>query len=150
MNRKNFFKEYWYNPATSRAVFRRKLRMDKRIAKGKYVGEDQLRSARNAVYRASLKTNATRAEIIFGDFLWNNKIYFQFQKGFFKPFHRIVDFYLPDHSLIVEIDGSSHDETKQKDYTKDRRWEKERYRGTLRITNDEVFDGTFKEKLKWK
>ena len=149
MNRYDFFNKYWYNPSTDRAVFKRNKRLEKRIKKGKYVDENQLLSAKNSVYRASLKRNATKAEILFGDYLWSNRIYFQFQKGFFKPFHRIVDFYLPDYSLIVEIDGSSHDTTKQKDYIKDLRWEKERYRGTLRITNEEVFNGTFKEKLKW-
>ena len=33
---------------------------------------------------------------------------YRFQQGSYSPYYRIVDFYLPDHNLIIEIDGPCH------------------------------------------
>lgn len=102
---------------------------------------------RNAHYIYELKKRPTKAEIEFGKYLLKKSIYFQFQKGFFTPFHRIVDFYLPVRGVIIEVDGGYHSMTTKKDAYKDYSWATKRNIRTLRIKNEEVFDGSFKEKL---
>lgn len=101
---------------------------------------------KNNLYKMQLKLSPTKAEIIVGNYLYERKIGFQFQKGFFVPFHRIVDFYLPNKKIIIEVDGGYHKETVEKDKIKDTLW-KSRDMTTIRVTNDEVFDGSFKAKL---
>ena len=65
-----------------------------------------------------------------------------FQKGFLKPFHRIVDFYLPQYRLIIEIDGGYHNDTKDKDDIKGKVWGRFK---TLRILNEDVYNSNFVE-----
>jgi very-short-patch-repair endonuclease len=146
-HRQQFYKDYWFKFPTERSVVRAARRHNKRKKEGKY-DIDGLKSARNSLFKKSLKRNATKAEMLVGDWLWNNKEYFIFQKGFFDPFHRIADFFLPDYALIIEVDGSSQDETKLKDTFKDERWERERNIKTLRITNEQVYAGDFPEMFK--
>lgn len=99
-------------------------------------------SKRNNKYIQELRRKATPTEVIVGKWLITQGIYFIFQKGFFKPFHRIVDFYLPRRG-IVEIDGGYHNNTKEKDDKKDYLWGRDRYLSTVRITNEQVLDGSF-------
>lgn len=103
-------------------------------------------SKRNNRFVQELRKKATPTEVIVGKWLLENNIYFIFQKGFFKPFHRIVDFYLPRRG-ILEIDGGYHNLIKDKDDKKDYLWGNLRYMQTLRITNEQVLDGSFKEIL---
>lgn len=84
----------------------------------------------------------TKSEVIFKKYLIENKVVFMFQKGFLNPFHRIVDFYIPNGQIIIEIDGGYHKETVEKDANKDKIWGKMGYT-TIRITNDEVNSGVF-------
>jgi very-short-patch-repair endonuclease len=63
---------------------------------------DVSRHCRN---RAVLLKQATRAEHAFCYYHSSRGIRFRQQQGFYVPFYRIADFYLPDHNLIVEIDG---------------------------------------------
>lgn len=140
---RNFFDKYWYKPCTDRSVKKRIKRHENRVEQGRYVDSGQLVSANNSLYKLLLKKKATPEEIIVGDWLWNNKIYFQFQKGFFAPFHRICDFYLPAYGLIIEVDGGYHNETVDKDNYKDFAWNKERGKLTLRIPNEKVHSGEF-------
>lgn len=58
-----------------------------------------------------------------------------FQKGFLKPFHRIVDFYLPKKKTIVEVDGGYHKHTRERDALKDKLWLEQRGMKTIRIPN---------------
>lgn len=102
---------------------------------------------KNNHYIQNLRRKATKEEIIVGKWLLEQNIYFIFQKGFFKPFHRIVDFYLPRRG-ILEIDGGYHNNIKEKDDRKDYLWNKNRYLQTIRITNEQVLDGSYKEILK--
>lgn len=97
---------------------------------------------RNSKFINILRKKATKEEVIVGKWLLQQNIYFIFQKGFFNPFHRIVDFYLPRRG-IVEVDGGYHNDIKDKDDNKDYLWNKYRYMRTLRITNEQVLDGSF-------
>jgi very-short-patch-repair endonuclease len=101
----------------------------------------------NQIYRKELIRKATNTERIVKDWFDDNKVYYKFQKGFLIPFHRIVDFYLPSHGLILEIDGYSHLSSKNSDDTKDKRWAEERGMKTIRILTSEVWSGSFKNKL---
>lgn len=76
---------------------------------------------RNAINQPRLKKAATPAEYHFLNLLASLGVPYRFQQGFYTPYHRIVDFYLPDHNLIVEIDGPCHDP--ERDMRRDRRFE---------------------------
>jgi len=95
----------------------------------------------NSKYRITLIKKATKEELIFKQYLNDNHIKFNFQKGFFKPFHRICDFYIKKYRLIIEIDGGYHKETKAKDDLKDKLWSRFK---TLRILNEQINDGSYK------
>lgn len=107
----------------------------------------------NQVYRRNCLKNPTRAELMVKDWFEQNDIPFMFQKGFVTPFHRIADFYITKRTLkskrglIIEIDGGYHKDVVEKDKIKDERWDKERNMDTLRIKNEEVYNGSFKYKI---
>jgi very-short-patch-repair endonuclease len=104
--------------------------------------------SRNMIYRKRLLNKPTKAELIVRKWL-KKRMHSnpKFQKGFLKPFHRIVDFYIPKHKIIIEVDGGYHINTKEKDRIKDKRWLEERGCVTIRITNEDVFNGTYKKIL---
>ena len=90
---------------------------------------------RHAINVARLRRAATEPERLFRDFLASLGAPYRFQHGFHKPYYRIVDFYLPEHRLAIEIDRPSH-----QDPAHDRRMDAwfERVRGIkiLRFSND--------------
>lgn len=49
----------------------------------------------------------------------------------------IVDFYCPEYRLIIEVDGSIHDDQKEMDLWRQRKLERDGY-GVLRCTNAQV------------
>jgi very-short-patch-repair endonuclease len=102
----------------------------------------KLLQRRNNKYRNELKNKATKQELIFKNYLEEKRIKFIFQKGFLKPFHRIVDFYIKRYRLIVEIDGGYHKDIAEKDKYKDKTWRRFK---TLRILNEQVDNGTYKK-----
>lgn len=108
-----------------------------------YTFKDKQRN--NFKYLPKLKLNITLSEEIFKKFLEENKVRFIFQKGFLNPYHRIVDFYIPKKKIIIEIDGGYHTmtSTTKKDKYKDLIFFKDRGFTTIRITNEEVLDGSF-------
>lgn len=97
---------------------------------------------RHAINVARLRKAATEAELAFQDFLASLGAPYRFQQGFYTPYYRIVDFYLPEHKLAIEIDGPSHQNPSH-----DRRMDAwfERVRGIkiLRLTNEQVQSGEF-------
>lgn len=98
-------------------------------------------------FKNRLKLKPTKEELIVLSFLIENGIYFKFQKGFVKPFTRIVDFYLPKpFKTIIEIDGGYHINTHKKDARKDFVWGNLGYK-TIRISNEDVNSGRYKEIL---
>ena len=106
--------------------------------------EDKQRN--NFKYRKTLMSNPTREELIVKKWLDDVGIYYKFQKGFLKPFHRIVDFYIPKKKIIIEIDGGYHNDIYFKDRRKDLTWKSLGFK-TIRILNNEVVNGEYKEKL---
>ena len=64
---------------------------------------------RHEIYAAQLRRQATPAENLFRAHLAALGLPYRFQHGLFKPRYRIVDFYLPEQNLVVEIDGEYHD-----------------------------------------
>jgi len=107
-----------------------------------------LKHSRNMLFRKRLIHKPTKAELVVRKwFMENLESNPKFQKGFLRPFHRIVDFYIPKHKIIIEVDGGYHKGTVRKDAIKDDRWLSERGCETIRIKNEEVFDGSYVDKL---
>lgn len=100
-----------------------------------------------AYYRAyNLKDKQTPSEKVTEDTLKSLKVKFESQYVIFYKHgeYRIVDFYLPDHRIVLEIDGKCHLTSSHYDHYKDRQT---RFK-TLRIQNDETLKDGFKEQLR--
>jgi very-short-patch-repair endonuclease len=97
---------------------------------------------RHAINVARLKKSATPAEVRFKDFLATLGVPYRFQQGFYAPFYRIVDFYLPDQNIAIEIDGACHDP--EKDSRRDEWFSRERGITVLRFTNKQILSGAFR------
>lgn len=105
---------------------------------------------RNKIFVNGLKSKPTKAEKILQKWFNENGVHHVFQKGFLLPFHRIVDFYIPrPHYLIIEVDGGVHEKLILKDNYKDESFSRFRGMQTIRIKNEEIYDESFKEKLKF-
>ena len=96
-------------------------------------------------YAKEMREHPTLNEARFKRWLEKNKIEFHDQKIFLEPFQRIVDFYLPEFRLIIEIDGDTHKFSVAKDTTKDNMWRTFCQMETLRIKNSEVLNCEFIE-----
>lgn len=130
-------------------------RLEKKIAlinsrkyKSESIRKHSIMSATNQVYLQELRERKTQEENLVQLYLELIGVRYIFQKGFFKPFHRIVDFYIPKKKVIIEVDGGYHNDIVAKDAHKDFTWQKMGYK-TVRITNDEVLNGSFKQKLRF-
>lgn len=93
-----------------------------------------------------LKERATPSELALMALLDGAFIHFKFQKGFIqgaKMFY-IIDFYLPNFKLCIEVDGRYHDDPQAVRYDKIREKYLTDIRGlaVLRIRNEEVADLT--------
>lgn len=139
----------WIKQLKKHRIDKLSTRINKRLELDEYNLKVNKTRDKNNLYKMKLKTKATKAEIIVGNYLYENKIHFKFQKGFFVPFHRIVDFYLPNKKIIIEVDGGYHNEIEAKDRRKDELWGEQREMTTIRILNEEAYDGSFKEKLEF-
>lgn len=104
---------------------------------------------RNLIYVKDLRKRPTKSEKMVQKWFNENKIYHIFQKGFITPFHRIADFYIPGKKIIIEIDGPIHQKLLLKDFRKDEVFLRMRGMDTIRIKNESVYDGTFKEVLEF-
>jgi very-short-patch-repair endonuclease len=78
----------------------------------------------------------------FAEMLDRQKILYEVEKIFLNGDRWVlVDFYFKDRKLAIEIDGSSHDDTKEYDAGRDR-WLLERYGvRTVRLSNSLVLRG---------
>jgi very-short-patch-repair endonuclease len=95
--------------------------------------------------RGRLRKHATAAENEFCWYLDKLGLSYRFQQGFYSPYYRIVDFYLPDHNLIIEIDGPYHDV--DDDRRRDELFASVRGIRILRLTNEQVLDGRIPDLL---
>lgn len=100
---------------------------------------------RHEIYAAQLRKQATPAENLFRAHLAALGLPYRFQHGVFKPHYRIVDFYLPEQNLIVEIDGPYHD--REKDLKRDEELQKTQGVRILRLTNEQVISGQIPDLL---
>lgn len=94
----------------------------------------------NFKYIEKLKSKPTEAEKSVMILLEQIGERYIFQKGFLKPFHRIVDFYIPKKKIIIEVDGGYHKDTREKDFLKDKLWLEKRGMKTIRITNEQILN----------
>lgn len=98
-------------------------------------------ATRHCINRAKLTKRATPAENVFLHYLESLGLSYRFQQGFYTPYYRIVDFYLPDHNLIIEVDGPCHNP--EKDCRRDEWFTRVRGIPILRLTNEQVMSGDF-------
>jgi len=111
-------------------------------------------------YQRALYKNATKYELKFKEILVNNGIRFYFQKIFKVPkrignSNYIVDFYIPQNNVVIEIDGSQHNklENIQKDSIRTEALLSMGVSRVIRFSNEEVNNNSekisnFMERLK--
>lgn len=99
------------------------------------------RAKQHAIFVAQRKQRATPAENVFCSYLASLGLSYRFQQGFYEPYYRIADFYLPTLNIIIEIDGPCHDP--EKDRRRDECFERARGIRTIRLTNERVLKGEF-------
>lgn len=111
----------------------------------------QRTSAIAKTYAKELVAKATKAEIAFMRFLDEFSFNYKFQRPFkHKGRFVIVDFYLPDHKIVIEIDGEYHNDPAQIMSDRDRTntlIKANHIRQVVRFTNNEVLNGTKRELL---
>lgn len=100
-----------------------------------------------------LRNNSTKGEIKFWSELLRKK-----QSGyqFYRQkilYHQIVDFFCPKLKLVIEIDGTSHDEKKEYDEHRDKILESFgskvlHYNDLLVLSNFHLVENEFKEQIK--
>jgi very-short-patch-repair endonuclease len=87
----------------------------------------------------ALREKATFSEIRIQNLLESIGVRYIFQKGFIQGnYYCIVDFYLPNYKLCIEVDGLYHSNQDQiiKDKVRDRYLVNDRHFKVLRITNE--------------
>lgn len=90
-------------------------------------------------YRDKLVKNATVEEIRFGQILENHNIKYIFQKGFYISYKLyIVDFYLPNSKICIEIDGIEHLNKRTIDAIREKAILKKYKTNFLRFNNFEI------------
>lgn len=92
-------------------------------------------------YRKNLIKNQTNSESIFKAKLKSINVSYEFQKIIFtKSNFSIVDFYLPDYGLVIEIDGGYHltNEQKENDKFRTAKLSNIGYKNLKRFTNEEA------------
>lgn len=101
-------------------------------------------------FRTKLVQNQTESETKFKALLKAASLEYSFQHVFYYPRKNggkgfyIVDFYLPEKNIVIEIDGGYHNSTEQKQRDKDRSkaLKAEGILEVLRYTNEEVTSKT--------
>jgi len=95
--------------------------------------------------RSKLRNNTTKAEKVLWEMIRKKKLGFKFRRQFQIGFY-IVDFYCHELKLIIELDGSIHDEVFQEkhDHKRDA-WLKSQEYIILRFQNNDLFN--FSEKV---
>jgi very-short-patch-repair endonuclease len=99
------------------------------------------RAKQHAIFVSQRKQKMTPSECRFCCYLAERGLSYRFQRGFFTPYYRIVDFYIPALNLIIEIDGPCHDP--EEDRRRDEWFTRVRGIKVLRFTNEQVLTGEF-------
>jgi len=118
----------------------------KQARKQKVKREKELVKNRTQVERANdfkddLIKNQTKAEMRFKAILKSAKIKYDFQKIFYldRGF-RIVDFFLPDYSVVIEIDGRDHQSRYYEDHLRTDQLQKCGVIDVIRFTDESTMD----------
>ena len=123
------------NPLMNREFKKHKARLKRK--KAKKATEKTIKG-----FQAELKDRATPAEKQFKKILNSIHIAYDFQRIIrSKKQHYIVDFYLPEYHVVIEIDGGYHDNPEQikKDEQRAKNLQANKIVArVLRFTNDEV------------
>lgn len=92
-------------------------------------------------FREDLIKKQTNSEKLFKAYLKSAGVNYFFQKIFYtnKSF-RIVDFYLPECNVVIEIDGKYHDDNKVSDFIRTTELEAYGVQKIYRFKNEEVLD----------
>lgn len=95
-----------------------------RYKKSSYSEIKEQIKAQAELYKEELIQNKTQAEEIFESLLESKYINFDFQKIFYYDKNKglsffIVDFYLKDYGIVVEIDGKHHEDRIREDAERD-------------------------------
>lgn len=92
-------------------------------------------------FREDLIKKQTNSEKLFKAYLKAVGVRYFFQRIFYtERSFRIVDFYLPDCNVVIEIDGKYHDDNKVSDFIRTTELENYGVQKIYRFTNDEVLD----------
>jgi very-short-patch-repair endonuclease len=117
-----------------------------RKKKAKYSKPNKLvknysKKERAEAFREDLIKKQTHSEKLFKAYLKSLEIRYFFQKIFYteKSF-RIVDFYLPECNVVIEIDGKYHNDNKVSDFIRTTELEAYGVQKVYRFTNDETLD----------
>lgn len=129
-----------------------------KVVYGKEVKDFNVK-AKAEEFRSGLVKNQTPAEARFKAYLKSEKIEYSFQKIFYyqkgmggTSFY-IVDFYIPELSIVVEIDGEYHARKTQKtlDKTRTRVLKSSGVSQVIRLSNENILEDSIKMKttLEW-
>lgn len=92
-------------------------------------------------FARQLRRNATPAEKVLWEELRSSKTGYKFRRQHDIDDRTFVDFCSPSVKLIIEVDGSSHDQKEDWDPARDKRLEGMGFL-VLRFTNEEVLHNT--------
>ena len=100
-------------------------------------------------FATRMRENPTYSEKKFYDYLVAHRVKFEFQKILYCSKSYIVDFFLIDYKIIVEIDGEYHftEEQQEKDWYRTLDIFHTYNYKTLRLTNKQVNFDKFENKL---
>ncbi|RYF52798.1 MAG: endonuclease domain-containing protein [Cytophagaceae bacterium] len=101
-----------------------------------YLASDQSFANGRALRQQQTEAEKAFWEVVRGNRLGGLKFRRQHPIGYF-----IADFYCHQYKLVIELDGSVHDEIEQQEYDQNRDgWMREYGLTILRFTNQDVFD----------
>lgn len=120
----------------SKVVGKKTKKKKKKILKDKkYLSKEE----RAELFRTDLIKKQTEGEKKFKSYLKSLKIDYSFQKIFYiDNSFRIVDFFLPECNVVIEIDGGYHNNTKIKDIIRTGELERFGVQKVYRFKNEEL------------
>lgn len=129
------------NNFLDKVISKKKRKKGRRYKKINKSVKNYNKRERAEIFRNDLIKKQTNSEKLFKAYLKSLKIPYFFQKIFYtKTSFRIVDFYLPDCNVVIEIDDKYHNDNKIKDFIRTIQLEELGVLKVYRFTNDEVLD----------
>lgn len=127
------YKDRWSAVIDARKAWKKAKKAQRKLRQRTNATWKQKNSWKAALAK-SMRANPTKWEAILYDALTQAKIQYhaQVQIG---PY--IADCYIPEHKVVIEVDGKVHDSRKEYDAARDRYMWLQNYR-VIRFTNSEV------------